>query len=69
MQTASRSDSKRISIEQRNLEAAECEKCGAKMYPGSLLKPHLTRHRRKKRWFMTELRKLQHTMSRMRDFA
>ena len=45
------------------------EKCGAKMYPTSLLKPHLTRHRRRQRWFNAEMRKLQYTFSHMRDIA
>jgi hypothetical protein len=69
MQPASRNDSKLISIDKRNLRAARCEKCGAKMFPRSLLEPHLTRHRRRQRWFNVELRKLQDTFSRMRDIA
>ena len=52
-----------------HLEAVKCEKCGAKMYPQSLLKPHLTRHRRRQRWFNTEIRKLQYTFTHMRDIA
>jgi uncharacterized OB-fold protein len=63
------SESKIISIEKRNLRAVRCEKCGAKMYPTSLLKPHLTRHRRRQRWFNAEMRKLQYTFSHMRDIA
>jgi hypothetical protein len=39
------------------------------MFPRSLLEPHLTRHRRRQRWFNVELRKLQDTFSRMRDIA
>lgn len=69
MRPASRNDSKLISIDKRNLRAARCEKCGAKMFPRSLLEPHLTRHRRRQRWFNVELRKLQDTFSRMRDIA
>jgi methionyl-tRNA synthetase len=69
MQPALRSESKSISIESRSYQAARCEKCGAKMFPTTLLKPHLTLHRRKQRWFMTELKKLQDTMTRMRDIA
>jgi uncharacterized OB-fold protein len=61
--------SKIISIEKRNLRGAMCEKCGAKMFPVTLLKPHLTQHRRRQRWINSELRKLQHTFSHMRDFA
>ena len=69
MQLVTQISPKIISIEKRNLRGAECEKCGAKMFPESLLKPHLTRHRRRKRWFNTELRKLQYTFTHMRDFA
>jgi uncharacterized OB-fold protein len=69
MESGSESDTKIISIDQRNLRAAKCEKCGAKMYPKTLLEPHLTRHRRRQRWFNTELRKLQYTSSHMRDIA
>ena len=69
MQPALQSGSKIISIEERNLRAVRCEKCGAKMYPTSLLKPHLTRHRRRQRWFNAEMRKLQYTFSHMRDIA
>ncbi len=69
MQSGLQSESKIISIEKRNLRAVRCEKCGAKMYPTSLLKPHLTRHRRRQRWFNAEMRKLQYTFSHMRDIA
>lgn len=62
-------DSKEIVVENKSFHAAKCKKCGAKIYPTSLLKPHLTRHRRRQLWFMTELRKLQHTMDHMRDIA
>jgi uncharacterized OB-fold protein len=58
-----------ISIEQYNVRAAKCDECGAKMYPPSLLEPHLMRHRRRQEWFDTELRKLQHTFTHMRDIA
>ncbi len=69
MQPALQTESKIISIEKRNLRAVRCEKCGAKMYPTSLLKPHLTRHRRRQRWFNAELRKLQYTFLHMREIA
>lgn len=69
MPPKSRNDSKFISIDRRNLQAARCEKCGAKIYPRSLLEPHLFRHRVRKRWFNAELRKLQFTFSHMRDIA
>ncbi len=69
MQPGLQSESKIISIEKRNLRAVRCEKCGAKMYPTSLLEPHLTRHRRRQRWFNAEMRKLQYTFSHMRDIA
>ena len=69
MQATSREDSKLIQIENKSFRAVKCEMCGAKMYPETLLKPHLIRHRRKQRWFMTELRKLQYIMAHMRDTA
>lgn len=69
VETDAQNNAKIISIDQRKLHAAKCEKCGAKMYPKTLLEPHLTRHRRRQRWFNTELRKLQYTFSHMRDIA
>jgi uncharacterized OB-fold protein len=63
------SESNVISIAERNLRAAKCQKCGAKVYPTSLLESHLTRHRRRQRWFNAELKKLQYTFSHMRDIA
>jgi len=69
MQASLNGNSKSIVIENKILRAAKCEKCGAKMYPTSLLRPHLNRHQRRQHWFMTELRKLQYTMSHMRDIA
>jgi hypothetical protein len=56
-------------FKKKNLPAARCRKCGAKMYPKSLLRPHLSRHRRKERWFTNEVNKLQNTFSRLRDIA
>ena len=64
-----RNDLNIISIERTELRAAKCEKCGAKIFPTTLLEPHLTRHRRRQRWFNAELRKLQYTFAHMRDFA
>ena len=58
-----------ISLDRQTLRAVKCEKCGAKMYPKSLLQPHLTRHRRRQRWVNSELRKLQYTFAHMRDIA
>ncbi len=58
-----------ISLDRQNLRAAECAKCGAKIYPKTLLEPHLTRHRRRQRWVNAELRKLQYTFAHMRDIA
>jgi uncharacterized OB-fold protein len=58
-----------ISLDRQKFHAVKCDKCGAKMYPISLLEPHLTRHRRRQRWVNTELRKLQHTFAHMRDIA
>jgi uncharacterized OB-fold protein len=65
----SRNHSKIISIDRRNLRAAQCEECGAKIYPASLLEPHLIRHRVRQRWFNAELRKLQFTFTHMREIA
>jgi hypothetical protein len=58
-----------IAIERTTLRTAKCDKCGAKLYPQSLLEPHLSRHRRRQRWFNAEIRKLQFTFSHMRDIA
>ena len=55
-----------ISIANKKLHAAKCADCDAKMYPSSLLKPHLARHRLKQESMATELRNLQHTIERMR---
>jgi uncharacterized OB-fold protein len=69
MDSVSAKESKIISLDRTDLRAAKCDKCGAKLYPQSLLEPHLSRHRRRKRWFNAELRKLQYTFSHMRDIA
>ena len=69
MQPTLRDDAKVISLEEKNLRAAKCDKCGAKMYPQSLLESHLSRHRRRQRWFNAEIRKLRYTFSHMRDIA
>lgn len=69
MSATSRGTSKVISFDQINLRAATCEKCGAKMYPQSLLELHLSRHRRRQRWLNTEIRKLRYTFTHMRDIA
>jgi hypothetical protein len=69
MEPTPRADARVISLEEKNLRAAKCDKCGAKMYPQSLLEPHLSRHRRRQRWFNSEVRKLRYTFSHMRDIA
>jgi hypothetical protein len=69
METNTQDGSKAILIENLTLPAAKCEECGAKIYPGSLLEPHLMRHQRRHRWFMKELKKLQQTMAHMREMA
>jgi uncharacterized OB-fold protein len=58
-----------ISLDRHDFRAVKCEKCGAKMYPKTLLEPHLTRHRRRQRWVNAELKKLQYTFAHMRDIA
>jgi hypothetical protein len=65
----SKNNSKVISIDRSVLRAAKCEKCGAKMYPLSMLESHLSRHRRRQRWFNAEVRKLRYTFAHMRDIA
>ena len=69
MHTALQDKSKTILIGNKILPAAKCETCGAKIYPRSLIQPHLTRQQHKQRWFMKELRELQYTMAHMRDSA
>jgi uncharacterized OB-fold protein len=64
-----RDNSKIISIDRKFLRAAQCKKCGAKLYPKSLLDRHLSRHRARQRWLNAELRKLQFTFSHMREIA
>jgi len=69
MQSALRSDSQEIWIENKRFPAAKCKTCGAKMYPTSLLKPHRILHRQKQWWFMAELKKLQQTIDHTQDIA
>ena len=69
METAAATSSRVIAIERTKFRAVQCEHCGAKMYPKSLLQPHLDKHRLHQRWLNSELRKLQDTFSRMRDIA
>ena len=69
MESAPAKKSNVISLDQVKLRAVKCEKCGAKMYPRSLLRPHLSRHRARQRWVNSELRKLQYTFAHMRDIA
>jgi hypothetical protein len=69
MAATAHNTAKIISVDRATLRAAKCEKCGAKMYPQSLLELHLSRHRRRQRWFNTEVRKLRYTFSHMRDIA
>jgi uncharacterized OB-fold protein len=66
MRTAVASTTVAISIDNKKLHAAKCAECGAKMYPSSLLKPHLARHRLQQESLLTELRKLQNSIERMR---
>ncbi len=69
MHSISGGNSGTIIYKAKRFSAAKCRKCGAKMYPKSLLKPHLNRHQRKQHWYTTELLKLRDTFSRMRDIA
>lgn len=63
------SNASAIIYHKTSLAAAKCGKCGAKMYPRSLLRPHLNRHQRKELWFAAELRQLQSRFARMREVA
>ncbi len=69
MEPAAATSSKIIAFERKEFRAVKCEQCGAKMYPESLLQPHLSKHRLHQRWLNSELRKLQDTFSRMRNIA
>ena len=66
MRTAQASDRVAISIANKKLHAAECVECGAKIYPSSLLKPHLARHRLKHESLVTELSELHVAIERMK---
>lgn len=50
----------------KTLKAVVCERCGAKIYPATLLKPHQHRHRLLQRWFNAEIKRLQQTIKHMR---
>jgi hypothetical protein len=67
MQSTAQDNSNEIVIDNQALPAATCEKCGAKIYPHSILESHRARHQRRQRWYVKELRKLQYTMAHMRD--
>lgn len=69
METNWQKSAKVISIDQHRLRAVQCEQCGAKMYPTTLLEIHRTRHLFRERRLHNEIKKLQHTFSRMRDIA
>lgn len=69
MQTALGNNPKVISIAKMRFRAVKCRKCGAKMYPTSLLQPHLTRHRLREQRLNLELSKLRQVMNHMREFA
>jgi hypothetical protein len=69
MEPAPAQRSNLISFDDKKFRAVTCEVCGAKMFPQSLLQPHLENHRLHQRWIDGELRKLQNTFSRMRDIA
>jgi hypothetical protein len=69
MRSLTSRDASAIVYNETSLAAAKCRKCGAKMYPPSLLTPHLNQHQQKERWFAMELRKLQNKFRRMREFV
>lgn len=68
MQQVVRAESKPIKVQDRKINAMQCHKCGAKIYPQSLFKAHLERHKDQRRWLATELKTLRHRMTRMRYF-
>jgi hypothetical protein len=69
MDSLTSSNTNAIIYNKTSLAAAKCRKCGVKMYPRSLLRPHLTRHQQKDLWLATELRKLRYRFGRMREIA
>lgn len=60
MQTTLCGDSNTIFFGNKKFEAVQCEKCGAKMYPRSLLSTHISHHEREERWYQKELRDIRH---------
>jgi uncharacterized OB-fold protein len=69
MHSPSPGNSMSIVYDKKCFSATKCRKCGAKMYPKSLLKPHLNRHQRRELWLTTEVNKLRNTFARMREIA
>ena len=67
METAIRLQASESPSQSQTFKAVICAQCGVKLYPAKLLKTHLYRHRLMQRWFKTELKKLQHTISHMRS--
>jgi hypothetical protein len=67
MQAAIRLQASESLSKSKTFKAVICAQCGVKLYPAKLLKSHLHRHRLMRRWFDTELKKLQHTISHMRS--
>ena len=55
-----------ISIANKNCMRQSAQNAAPKMYPSSLLKQHLARHRLNQESFASELRQLQDTIERMR---
>jgi hypothetical protein len=50
----------------KTFKAVVCARCGAKIYPAKLLKPHQHRHRLLQRWFDAEIKSLQNIIKHMR---
>jgi len=69
MHSLSASNSIAIVYNRKSLPAAKCQECGAKMYPKSLLKPHLNRHQLRQRWLMNSLGQLRTALARMGNVA
>ena len=68
MQAAGRLESKPIQVLNQKINAVECYRCGAKIYPLSCLRAHLLHHRAQQRWFAAELKRLRYIMDHMRYF-
>ncbi len=49
-------------------ESVECPRCGARMWPETLLEKHLAIHEIRDLRYLADLKPLQHTFRNMRDW-